>query len=105
MPGAPAAVAAPCCAACGTTGAALKRCSGCRAAFFCSQECQLKSWAADHHKECSQLAELGKQLEEQQLPAELLKLLVAALQRPSARPGRMVQTVVQAQQAAAEAAA
>ena len=98
----------PCCAHCGAAGAtaALKRCSGCRAAYFCSREHQLASWEAEHRRDCGQLAAFGKQLEQQaeQLPRDLLQLLADALRQPGGRPGRAVTALV-AQAAAVRNAA
>ncbi|KAG9322291.1 hypothetical protein KVV02_002224 [Mortierella alpina] len=34
------------------SGANLKRCAKCKSAFYCSRECQLKSWKS-HKKECA----------------------------------------------------
>jgi len=101
--------AEPRCAVCGAREpeAALKRCSACRAVHYCSQQCQLKGWESGHHAECSRLQQLGGLLDapEQQLPADALKLLVAALQRPGQREGRMLQALLAQQQPADVAAA
>lgn len=105
-PAAAAPTSEPCCAHCGATAASvtLKRCSGCRATYFCSREHQLASWEAEHHLHCGQLAALGRELEQQAaaLPRELLQLLADALRQPAGRPGRMVAAVVAQADAAAE---
>lgn len=96
-----------CCAACGAAEpqVALKLCSGCHATRYCSCECQLASWEAQHHAECGRLAQLGGLLGAQppQVPPELTKLLLAALQQPLSRQGQLVRALVAHQPTAAAA--
>lgn len=101
---APEVMSEPRCDACGVPAAVvpLKRCSGCKAVLVCSAECQQLSWQAGHHEDCAQLARLGEALGGDDVTPATLKLLAAALQRPAAREGRMLQAVL-AQQAAAAA--
>jgi MYND finger len=42
------------CEHCGKRPKDLRLCCGCREAWFCGEECQLKSWKACHKKECQQ---------------------------------------------------
>lgn len=97
--GAAAAPAAPRCAVCGAgePEAALKRCSACRAVHYCSQKCQLQHWGAGHHADCPRLQQLSGVLDapEQPLLPDALRLLVAALQQPGRREGRMLQALLQ----------
>lgn len=99
----PEATAEPRCDACGVPAAVvpLKRCSGCKAVLVCSAECQQASWQAGHHEDCAQLARLAEALGGDGMAPATLKLLAAALQRPAAREGRMLQALLAQQQTAA----
>lgn len=33
---------------------AVKLCGGCHYAYFCSKECQMQAWNADHREECEE---------------------------------------------------
>ena len=40
------------CLGCHKSGQAMKRCGGCRAAYFCDSDCQLKAWKRAHKQVC-----------------------------------------------------
>lgn len=93
--GVPPAPVQPCCAGCGAPAEVvpLKRCSLCRAEWYCGGPCQLARWEAGHAAECGQLQQLAAVLAAPgpaALAPDLLKLLVAALQQPAGRQSRMV---------------
>lgn len=53
----------PKCAACGEP--ATQRCSKCKSEWYCSRECQLKSWKA-HKEVCKMLTEVRKEENERE---------------------------------------
>jgi hypothetical protein len=40
------------CWRCGSQGGALKKCTGCQVALYCSRECQVAAWHKDHKADC-----------------------------------------------------
>ncbi|KAL4452073.1 hypothetical protein ABPG75_007735 [Micractinium tetrahymenae] len=102
----------PCCAGCGAPAEVLplKRCSMCKAEWYCGRECQLARWEAGHAAECGQLQQLAAALAVPGATAPsqaLLELLHVAVQQPAGRQSQMVHAALQhaVPQAAAAAAA
>lgn len=50
-----------------------KRCSRCKKAFYCSQECQAKHWKEEHKKSCAQIEIGTKSKEQEERDIEILK--------------------------------
>ncbi|PRW45639.1 hypothetical protein C2E21_5733 [Chlorella sorokiniana] len=46
----------PECSGCGQQSFQLKKCSRCKAAAYCSRDCQVKHWREGHKQECARLA-------------------------------------------------
>ncbi|GAQ78909.1 hypothetical protein KFL_000200620 [Klebsormidium nitens] len=47
------------CSKCGASGVAVKTCSGCRRAQYCSKECQVAAWKEGHKVECRRASAAG----------------------------------------------
>ncbi|XP_057301462.1 uncharacterized protein LOC130635946 [Hydractinia symbiolongicarpus] len=52
-----------------------KRCSRCKKAFYCSQECQVKHWKEEHKKSCAQVEIGTKRKEQEERDIETLKFV------------------------------
>jgi hypothetical protein len=63
------------CSFCLYESESLKRCSKCKVAQYCSPECQVKAWKAEHKKECAVLKNLPD------VPPTAVRALIQVLQR------------------------
>jgi hypothetical protein len=53
-----------CCATTQTQGKNGYRCSACKVAVYCGQECQVKDWKKQHRVQCKTLLEIEAQIKQ-----------------------------------------